>query len=114
METPELTRLQKLQVSSDQKQQVAICCFLKKKKNDNLISLSQQILKLLGAIQTAVVDIRFLLESVVAALQANPGMAVGLGRISASIKERLASLLERILEKNAESAEFEVQEPDCC
>lgn len=82
-----LTRLQKLQVSSEQKQ--------------------EQILKLLGAIQTAVVDIRFLLESVVAALQKAPSMAVALGRISASIKERLQSVLERILEKNSESAEFE-------
>ena len=82
-----LTRLQKLQVSSEQKQ--------------------QQILKLLGAIQTAVVDIRFLLESVVAALQKAPSMAVALGRISSSIKERLQSLLDSILEKNSESAEFE-------
>jgi hypothetical protein len=87
METPVLTRLQKLQVSSEQKQ--------------------QQILKLLGAIQTAVIDIRFLLESVVTSLQASPSMAVSLGRVSASIKERLQELLDQILEKNAESAEFE-------
>jgi hypothetical protein len=86
METPKLSRLQLLQVS-EQKQ--------------------QQILKLLSAIQTAVVDIRFLLESVVAALQRSPNMSVVLGRVSSAIKDRLQWTLDRVVEKNAESAMFE-------
>ena len=86
METPKLSRLQLLQVS-EQKQ--------------------QQILKLLAAIQTAVVDIRFLLESVVVAMQKRPQMALMLGKISTAIKERLQWTLDRIVEKNFESAPFE-------
>lgn len=86
LETPELTRLQKVTMPENKQ---------------------TQLLKLLNAIQTAVVDIRFLMENVISVLNKSPSQCLPLIRVVPEIKQRLQFVLERIQEKNAENAPME-------